>query len=96
MEYPTLEDVTEQLQAVSGVDDIDPDVPLLNIDDLDSLDLMEWLYGFQEKYPEIGADESLFEDIDESITLRAIYDQVIANATAATAGAAATAAVPGA
>jgi hypothetical protein len=44
---------------------------------------MEWLYGFQEKYPEIGADESLFEDIDESITLRAIYDQVIANATAA-------------
>jgi acyl carrier protein len=84
MEYPTLEDVTEQLQAVSGVDQIDPDVPLLNIDDLDSLDLMEWLYGFQEKYPEIGADESLFEDIDESITLRAIYDQVIANATAAT------------
>ena len=81
MEYPTLEDVTEQLQAVSGVDDIDPDVPLLNIDDLDSLDLMEWLYGFQEKYPEIGADESLFEDIDESITLRAIYDQVIATAT---------------
>jgi hypothetical protein len=89
MEYPTLEDVTEQLQAVSGVDSIDPDVPLLNIDDLDSLDLMEWLYGFQEKYPEIGADESLFEDIDESITLRAIYDQVIANAgaTAGTPGA---------
>lgn len=94
MEYPTLEDVTEQLQAVSGVDQIDADVPLLNIDDLDSLDLMEWLYGFQEKYPEIGADESLFEDIDESVTLRDIYDQVIANANAATA--ATPAAAPGA
>jgi hypothetical protein len=84
MEYPTLEDVTEQLQAVSGVDQIDPDVPLLNVDDLDSLDLMEWLYGFQEKYPELGADESLFEDIDESVTLRAIYDQIIANAGVST------------
>jgi acyl carrier protein len=81
MEYPTLEAVTEQLQSVSGVDKIDPDRSLLEIDDLDSLDLMEWLYGFQEKYPQIGADESLFEDIDDSVTLRAIYDQIIANAT---------------
>jgi acyl carrier protein len=94
MEYPTLEDVTEQLQAVSGVDDIDPDVPLLNIDDLDSLDLMEWLYGFQEKYPELGADESLFEDIDETVTLRAVYDQVIVRAESVTA--ATQAATPGA
>jgi acyl carrier protein len=94
MEYPTLADVTEQLQAVSGVDNIDPDVPLLNIDDLDSLDLMEWLYGFQEKYPELGADESLFEDIDETVTLRAVYDQVIARAESVTA--AAQAASPGA
>jgi acyl carrier protein len=82
MDYPTLEDVTEQLQAVSGVDRIDPDTPLLDIDDLDSLDLMEWLYGFQEKYPQLEADESLFEDIDESITLRVIYDQIVANAVA--------------
>jgi acyl carrier protein len=81
MEYPTLEDVTEQLQAVSGVDRIDPDVPLLDIEDLDSLDLMEWLYGFQEKYPEIGADESLFEDVDESVTLRTIYDQLAATSS---------------
>jgi hypothetical protein len=78
MEYPTLEDVTEQLQAVSGVDRIDPDVPLSSIEDIDSLHLMEWLYGFQEKYPEIGADESLFEDVDESVTLRTIYGQLVA------------------
>jgi hypothetical protein len=92
MEYPTLEDVVEQLQNVSGVDRIDPDRPLLDIDDLDSLDLMEWLYGFQEKHPQLGADESLFEDIDESVTLRAIYDQIIADAAAISP----TAATPGA
>ncbi|HEY3144516.1 MAG TPA: hypothetical protein VGJ86_25525 [Acidimicrobiales bacterium] len=78
MGVPTLQDVTNQLQAVSGVEQIDPDVPILTIDDLDSLDLMEWLYSFQEEYPEIPADESLFEEIDETVTLRSIYERVIA------------------
>lgn len=84
MEYPTLQDVTDLLQNVSGVEHIDPDTPLLSIEDVDSLDLMEWLYGFQERFPEIPADESLFEDIDETHTLRSIYEQIMASVPAPT------------
>jgi acyl carrier protein len=76
MERPTLEEVIAQLQEMTGAERIDPDAPIVKIDDLDSLDLMEWLYGFQEKYPHIPADESLFEDIDETVTLRSIYERI--------------------
>ena len=78
MGVPTLQDVTKQLETISGAENIDPDVPILTIEDIDSLDLMEWLYSFQESYPEIPADESLFEEIDETVTLRSIYDRVLA------------------
>jgi hypothetical protein len=78
MGVPTLQDVTKQLETISGAENIDPDVPILTIDDIDSLDLMEWLYSFQESNPEIPADESLFEEIDETVTLRSIYDRVLA------------------
>jgi hypothetical protein len=78
MEVPTLQDVIKQLETISGAENIDPDVPILTIDDLDSLDLMEWLYSFQESYPEIPADESLFDEIDETVTLRSVYESVIA------------------
>lgn len=77
MERPTLDQVVDQLQDVTGAERIDPDTPLLTIEDIDSLDLVEWLYGFQEKYPDIQADESLFEDIDETVTLRTIYDRIM-------------------
>jgi acyl carrier protein len=78
MGLPTLQDFVDQLQEVSGAAEIDPDIALLTIEDLDSLDLMEWLYGFQETYPDTPVDESLFEDIDETTTLRTIYERVIA------------------
>lgn len=83
MSSPTLDDVVEQLKSVAGVDEIDPDTPLLHIEDIDSLDLMEWLYGFQEQYPDIPADESLFENIDDTVTFRVIYDRIMASANAA-------------
>lgn len=83
MERPTLDDVVEQLKAVSGAEDIDPDTPLLHIEDIDSLDLMEWLYGFQESYPDIPADESLFENVDDTVTFRMIYDRIMTTAPAA-------------
>jgi hypothetical protein len=78
MGFPTLQDVTSQLETISGAENIDPDVPILTIDDIDSLDLMEWLYSFQESYPEIPADESLFEEIDETVTLRSLFERVMA------------------
>jgi acyl carrier protein len=78
MELPTVEDLAAQLQAVSGAAEVDVDAALQQISDIDSLDLMEWLYGFQNKYPHIPADESLFSDIDDSTTLRTVHAKLVA------------------
>ena len=78
MSLPTIEELASQLEAVSGAEKVDPDHPLQHIPDVDSLDLMEWLYGFQNKYPHIPADESLFEDIDDTTTLRTVYERIVA------------------
>jgi acyl carrier protein len=78
MEIPTVEDLAAQLQAVSGAEEIKADAALQQIADVDSLDLMEWLYGFQNQYPHIPADESLFKDIDDSTTLRTVHERILA------------------
>ncbi|MFD8826463.1 hypothetical protein ACFV1C_29415 [Streptomyces sp. NPDC059605] len=75
---PTIEELASQLEAVSGAEKVDPDHPLQHIADVDSLDLMEWLYGFQNRYPDIPADESLFADIDDTTTLRVVYERILA------------------
>nr|WP_017615284.1 hypothetical protein [Nocardiopsis salina] len=76
MLIPTVEELAGQLAAVSGAEKIDPDHPIQHITDVDSLDLMEWLYGFQNDYPHIPADESLFADIDDTTTLRAVHERI--------------------
>ncbi|EWC61328.1 hypothetical protein UO65_3384 [Actinokineospora spheciospongiae] len=76
-ELPTVEELATQLQAVSGADEVDVDAALLQLSDVDSLDLMEWLYGFQNQYPHIPADESLFKDIDDSTTLRTVHQRLL-------------------
>ena len=76
MELPTVEELADQLQAVSGADSVDVDASLLQLSDVDSLDLMEWLYGFQTKYPEVPADESLFKDMDDKTTLRTVHGRL--------------------
>lgn len=77
MELPNVEELAAQLRAVSGAEDVDVDAPLLQIADVDSLDLMEWLYGFQNKYPHVPADESLFKDIDDTTTLRTVHERLM-------------------
>ncbi|MER8105806.1 hypothetical protein [Kitasatospora sp. NPDC094016] len=77
-DIPTIEDLAAQLQAVSGAQEIDADAALQHIADVDSLDLMEWLYGFQNQYPHIPADESLFADIDDTTTLRVVHERILA------------------
>ncbi|GAB7189237.1 hypothetical protein ATKI12_9078 [Kitasatospora sp. Ki12] len=77
-QIPTIEDLAQQLQAVSGAREIDADAALQHIADVDSLDLMEWLYGFQNQYPHIPADESLFADIDDTTTLRVVHERILA------------------
>jgi acyl carrier protein len=78
MDLPNVEELASQLQAVSGAENVDVDAALLQLADVDSLDLMEWLYGFQNKYPHIPADESLFKDIDDTTTLRAVHGRLMA------------------
>jgi acyl carrier protein len=86
MDLPTVEELAGQLAAVSGAENVDVDAPLLQLADVDSLDLMEWLYGFQNKYPDVPADESLFKDIDDTTTLRAVHEKLMALAPAAARG----------
>jgi hypothetical protein len=87
MERPTLDEVIDLFRDATGADDVGPDTPLPTIDDVDSLDLVEWLYEFQQKYPHIPADESLLDDVDETVTLRTIYEQIMETAPAASADA---------
>lgn len=76
MELPTVEELAAQLQAVSGAESVDVDAPLLQLSDVDSLDLMEWLYSFQTNYPDVPADESLFKDMDDATTLRTVHGRL--------------------
>lgn len=78
MELPTVEELATQLETVSGAESIDPDASLRQNSDLDSLDLMEWLYNFQSQYPDIPADETLFADMDDTTTLRDVYQKLLA------------------
>lgn len=78
MNLPTLDETIDQLKAVSGLDDFDPDVPLPQ-SGVDSLDLVEWLCAFQEQHPDITVDESLLEHVDDTVSFRDVHD-LIANA----------------
>jgi hypothetical protein len=86
VETPSLQDAISQMQAISGAPAIGPDEPLLAIEGIDSLDMMEWLYEFQERYPQLGAQESVFEDISDSTTFRQIFDEILASRPMAASG----------
>ncbi|MFD8625192.1 hypothetical protein ACFV4E_15050 [Streptomyces hygroscopicus] len=77
MELPTVEELAQQLAVVSGANEVTPDAPIQHIGDVDSLDLMEWLYNFQNQYPDIPADESLFADLDDTTTMRDVYTKLL-------------------
>ena len=48
---------SERLQMMElPIPEVGPDDAIQQISDVDSLDLMEWLYGFQNQYPHIPAD----------------------------------------
>lgn len=82
MNIPALEDLVSQLESVSGAQDIDPNVPLMQIPDVDSMDLMEWLYSFQNDFPDIKADAAIFENEDGKTTLKLVHDRLLAVAGA--------------
>ena len=73
----TIEDFARELENVSGASHIDPDTPLTKIPDIDSMDLMEWLYEFQNSHPDSGVDASVFENEDGSATLRTFHSRLV-------------------
>ncbi|MGP3691434.1 phosphopantetheine-binding protein [Streptomyces sp. IBSNAI002] len=77
MLLPSLEVSVERLMAVSRVEGFDPDSPLTT-SGVDSLDLMEWVYDMQERYPDLGVDESIVESINDTVTFRGIHQQLVA------------------
>ncbi|MCI2237332.1 hypothetical protein MO973_40935 [Paenibacillus sp. TRM 82003] len=79
---PTLDELLDQIAAVSGAAAVDADVPLTQLSDVDSMDLMEWLYSFQSEHPEVGADAALFADDDGRTTLRVVHERLTAGAVA--------------
>ncbi|WP_265445331.1 hypothetical protein [Flexivirga meconopsidis] len=79
----TLSEFLAQIEAVSGATDVDPDAALVEISDIDSMDMMEWLYSFQSEHPEVGADPDIFENEDGSTTLRIVHDRLVKVAAAA-------------
>lgn len=88
MSMPTLEDSIARLVSISGVKGFDPDTPLTS-SAVDSLDLTEWVYTMQEDHPELGLDESIVGGIDDTVTFRSLYQQILAdlsNAVVATDG----------
>lgn len=76
MKLPTFDESVDQLKAVTGLDDFDPDLPLPR-SGADSLDLVEWMYSLQDRYPQMSVDESLLEDVDDTVTFRDIHGRVI-------------------
>ncbi|QDY75227.1 phosphopantetheine-binding protein [Streptomyces qinzhouensis] len=77
MHLPTLEVSVDRLMAVSRISVFDPDTPLTT-SGVDSLDLMEWVYDMQEQYPDLGVDETIVESIDDTVTFRAVHQQLLA------------------
>ncbi|TDB80530.1 MULTISPECIES: acyl carrier protein [unclassified Micromonospora] len=88
MNLPTLEVAVDRLKAVSRISDLDPDTPL-TASGVDSLDLMEWVSDMQERYPDLGVDASIAEQVDDTITFRSIHQQLLsaANGSSPVAGA---------
>lgn len=75
---PTLEEFAQQLMAVSGATEIEADTPFVQISDVDSMDLMEWLYTFQNDNAGTTVDAAIFENSDGSATLRIVHDRLSA------------------
>jgi acyl carrier protein len=71
---PTLEEVVEKLKELSEVDEIDPDTHVSELE-IDSLDVLEWLYTVADDN-NVEFDEAALADM-EDVTIRSIYERVI-------------------
>lgn len=74
MSMPTFEEVLEKLKELTEIDDLDPDAPVSELE-IDSLDVLEWLYAVADDN-NVEFDEEALADI-EDVTIRKIYGRVI-------------------
>lgn len=74
---PSLNTLLEQMQTVSGATEIDPDTPLIELSDVDSMDLMEWLYDFQTAHPGSSIDAEIFANEDGLLTVRILHERLL-------------------
>ena len=72
---PTLDDVLGSLRSMFPSAPVGPDVALGELD-VDSMDLLEWLYSVVEDHG-IDVDEAALQRIDDETTVRELYDIVL-------------------
>jgi len=74
IDIPPLDNVLVELAHISDTGPIDPDAPIADLD-VDSLDLLEWLYGLEQD-SSVELDETLFDDLNGEMTIREIYERI--------------------
>ena len=74
MAAPTLDDVVTSLRTMFPSATIDPDVPLGDLD-IDSMDLLEWLYALVDEHG-LEIDEAALQAIDDEMSVRELYVSV--------------------
>jgi acyl carrier protein len=73
--FPSLDEVIGELRTISEDDTIEPGSLLATVD-VDSLDILEWVYEIEERAG-IQFDESLYErEVLENATVAELYDRL--------------------
>lgn len=77
---PTFEEVLEQLEHLADTPDIDPDAPLASLD-VDSLDLLEWVWAIEDDH-QLDIDQKQLAELagDDTVSLRVVYDKLVRTA----------------
>jgi acyl carrier protein len=75
MAFPSLDEVVQQLQTIAEDDGIGADSKLADLD-VDSLDVMEWVFEI-EGQAGLEIDDSLYEkDALEKASVREFYERI--------------------
>jgi acyl carrier protein len=75
MAFPSLDEVVQQLRAIAEDDSIGADSKLGDLD-VDSLDVMEWVFEIEGRAG-LEIDDSLYDpETLESVTVRDFYERI--------------------
>lgn len=74
MTFPSLEETIETIRTIADTDELDADTRIEELD-VDSIDLLEWLYEIETEQG-IALDESLFEGLTPTVTLREVHELI--------------------